>query len=553
MRASSNRDLTHSSRDKSHIKVTLEGLDEQFGLSSCISHRIHTSATVASFDAIVKQHRPDFPLHSEPKIRYYAFSGGSEAAPITELCRAKTFSQSSVQDGTRIFYQTESVASGGYTMARNAKQSRGLALRWAKPAPDNFFAQEAERPLDKDTAYRICVDIIKADNKMSVQQAQTRIANATGIDDVKRIVLVARNGFLRGSPLVGLDWQLKPLLENSLCTLLEAVLVPPDQYLVVEGGGGITRGADGNRQTRRRTYVLPHIDGQSPVTDCAYVRSQIGEGIFQVMKKRLAGRFAAHAPTMMPESACSPEQTMALFGDNGQLLDENNQTLHWGSQVEFRLPDDSVEEVAGSETWLLLPTVTCMLCIETKAATEFPHCVTASCLQGRQSHESDVCKACLADWIHTLLEEGRSASIKCSSCSSLLSHADVRLYANADDFARYDRLLAQAAITKHNADFFWCLAPGCGSGQIAADLKSDGCRRLECHACRASQCVFHNLPWHKGETCEQYDVRMASRLKQDAKSTEFIEGTSKQCPQCKSMVHKYRGCNHITCKHTQYS
>ena len=60
---------------------------------------------------------------------------------------------------------------------------------------------------------------------------------------------------------------------------------------------------------------------------------------------------------------------------------------------------------------------------------------------------------------------------------------------------------------------------------------------------------------HEGETCQQYQhgVEMAEQRKQEqaqenAASEQRVGEISKPCPQCKSPLEKYAGCDHVTCQ-----
>ena len=98
--------------------------------------------------------------------------------------------------------------------------------------------------------------------------------------------------------------------------------------------------------------------------------------------------------------------------------------------------------------------------------------------------------------------------------------------------------------------FRWCLRPGCKSGQIH-ETGTNG-PLFRCHACGFRVCVIHNVPWHKGETCTEFDYRTMPGLKkaEEIASAKTIRKTTKTCPQrsCRAPIEKNRGCDHMTCK-----
>lgn len=57
--------------------------------------------------------------------------------------------------------------------------------------------------------------------------------------------------------------------------------------------------------------------------------------------------------------------------------------------------------------------------------------------------------------------------------------------------------------------FHMCLGPGCGSGQYHEKTEA-----MVCAACEFRTCTTHGMPWHTGQTCQQYDEAVAAQLKQ---------------------------------------
>jgi hypothetical protein len=73
--------------------------------------------------------------------------------------------------------------------------------------------------------------------------------------------------------------------------------------------------------------------------------------------------------------------------------------------------------------------------------------------------------------------------------------------------------------------------------------------KFKCKACKKSHCVVHNVKWHDGESCAEYDYRMGSLKKNEEEASRLlVEEISKQCPGCKRPVEKVDGCDHMTCK-----
>ncbi|KAI1641203.1 hypothetical protein F4809DRAFT_216014 [Biscogniauxia mediterranea] len=210
-----------------------------------------------------------------------------------------------------------------------------------------------------------------------------------------------------------------------------------------------------------------------------------------------------------------------------------------GRSFSFELPRKVGDSYIEAESWLVPTTESCIICTEDKRVSEMPHRrrITKAC-----SHDANMCKECVAQWITSSLETLRWDRLKCPECPQLLKFENVRAFATEDTFKRYDELATKGVLTQIN-EFQWCLNPQCNSGQI----HSKGCTKARCHACHYTWCAHHNVPWHRKETCQEYDHRNRDHRRDDRLSEKKVKDLSKQCPGCQGNVHKYDGCDHITC------
>jgi hypothetical protein len=174
-----------------------------------------------------------------------------------------------------------------------------------------------------------------------------------------------------------------------------------------------------------------------------------------------------------------------------------------------------------------------------------------------RNHDLDICHTCLAQHIATQLESrGRAGSeqLTCPSpgCGHAYSHDEIRMLASPETFAQYDklRLLGHLATLPN---FRWCLREGCQMGQVydfSAMHNFPGTRqrsRIVCDACGFEMCFYHQMPWHEGQTCVDYD---ADRGDPQAEATEeWLRQNTKPCPGlCGAAVEKKGGCFHMTCQ-----
>lgn len=74
---------------------------------------------------------------------------------------------------------------------------------------------------------------------------------------------------------------------------------------------------------------------------------------------------------------------------------------------------------------------------------------------------------------------------------------------------------------------------------------------MVCEVCSFKTCVKHKLPWHEGQTCEEFDTddSQLDRLEQNEATARLLSKMdAKVCPTCKQGVHRTEGCDHLMCK-----
>jgi len=139
------------------------------------------------------------------------------------------------------------------------------------------------------------------------------------------------------------------------------------------------------------------------------------------------------------------------------------------------------------------------------------------------------------EWIHP----------SCPDCNAKLSISDVQRFGTAAQVETFDARLTKIYMQSLD-EYRQCLRPGCGDGQI-----HDGGAEnplVICKSCRFKTCFTHNIPFHEGMTCTQYDVHVRQRDKAMKKSEKFVKKNCKSCPGCKFDIMKNGGCDHMTCR-----
>ena len=86
---------------------------------------------------------------------------------------------------------------------------------------------------------------------------------------------------------------------------------------------------------------------------------------------------------------------------------------------------------------------------------------------------------------------------------------------------------------------------GCGSWQVHNN-ETDG-RVFCCVTCGFLVCTIHDEPFHKDETCAEYDERMKRFSQHNEASQKEVERISKPCPGCGIPIERIDGCDLVTC------
>jgi hypothetical protein len=138
---------------------------------------------------------------------------------------------------------------------------------------------------------------------------------------------------------------------------------------------------------------------------------------------------------------------------------------------------------------------------------------------------------------------GDADRVTCLKCRERIEHDEARQCAPKKIFEHYDKSILTACL-RRDSSFNWCLSPTCNSGQIS-DCNST--TPFKCKACGFKQCIEHGVAWHENETCKEYSQRVTNTI--DTNISKYC----KPCPQCKTMLKKNRGCDHMTCPTCQFN
>lgn len=61
-------------------------------------------------------------------------------------------------------------------------------------------------------------------------------------------------------------------------------------------------------------------------------------------------------------------------------------------------------------------------------------------------------------------------------------------------------------------------------------------------------CFTHQIPWHDGLSCDQYDSQREHGDPDYQQTQDWMQSNSKNCPGCRVNIEKGNACFHMTCK-----
>ncbi|KAF2664629.1 hypothetical protein BT63DRAFT_94218 [Microthyrium microscopicum] len=165
-------------------------------------------------------------------------------------------------------------------------------------------------------------------------------------------------------------------------------------------------------------------------------------------------------------------------------------------------------------------------------------------------HPMETCKICFEMNLSSELEcHGRNGCdrLTCCQCNRKLTDNEVQVLATPETAEKFDRYqLLNLLATEEN--FRWCLREGCQNGQLyEEDLAT---QQIVCDSCQFQMCFQHQMPWHEGQNCSQFDNQREHGDPDHGETQNWIAANTKRCPgeNCNVNTEKDGGCFHMTCR-----
>uniref|UniRef100_UPI00358F5290 E3 ubiquitin-protein ligase RNF14 isoform X2 n=1 Tax=Myxine glutinosa TaxID=7769 RepID=UPI00358F5290 len=186
------------------------------------------------------------------------------------------------------------------------------------------------------------------------------------------------------------------------------------------------------------------------------------------------------------------------------------------------------------------------------------------------------CCDCLRSFFEMCIEDGNVQNLKCPDlgCESVATPTQVRQLVGEQLFARYDRLLLQAALDVME-DVMYCPRLFC---QTPVMLEPGGTMG-RCPACSFAFCTICRQCFHGISACrinkeqtkvfvedylqaddegkleieKRFGKRVVRRMLDERSSHDWLENNSQPCPICSTNIQKRAGCNKMRCSGCKHS
>ncbi|KAL1889619.1 hypothetical protein Cpir12675_005699 [Ceratocystis pirilliformis] len=353
---------------------------------------------------------------------------------------------------------------------------------------------------------------------ISVGDFRIVVSKILNLEDPDQVLVEARNG-MRVGAIEGEDWRLIDISNFWLCSKFRIFIIQPGRMISI-------------RLLRTTRRFLFH---SSPEDDEEFDESDNEEQFCSslMLKSRFIDRIIVETHATQQSSIIVEPHNLHVYNVSKTLTPQ----VAWGSLVCVDIPSDVRAQFFAQEEWLLGETTMCDVCLEERHDHEFSS-LTAEC-----NHNITMCTLCANKWLDIEMGTHMPNSICCPSCKAVPTLSHLKRWARPDLCERFDMLLTTSAL-RNITNFYWCINPNCGSGQIHISQ----CPVMMCDKCKLEQCIMHGTPWHENMTCSEYDNRIGSRkIREERASKATIREVAQKCPVCSSPVELRSGCNHITC------
>jgi hypothetical protein len=220
-------------------------------------------------------------------------------------------------------------------------------------------------------------------------------------------------------------------------------------------------------------------------------------------------------------------------------------------------------------------TAECRICAEVKHRDAFPKptpnpkgfsgpprnvldipsdCASHLCVR-KANKSGPICKDCIGKSLAGSLSFKPADRLGCPDEKCGLSWGATEYilkYLSTEDFSIYCGKLFNTFVAT-NKHMHFCVNPECALAGIVDTLVSGnrGFPHMECFECKTRQCANCKSPWHKDQTCQQYQLAHGekARSKEEKDSLkQLVKDGARRCTHCAMAILKIDGCPNMYCK-----
>jgi len=160
------------------------------------------------------------------------------------------------------------------------------------------------------------------------------------------------------------------------------------------------------------------------------------------------------------------------------------------------------------------------------------------------------CNECWTGYIDTKINDGLVTEMFCAAkgCKTQMDEVTILklISKNPDLKEKYNKLVCQAYV-RDNKNIRWCPGKGCENA-IRVQLLKD--KEITC-SCSTKFCFGCGELPHAPADCTMIK-EWNNKNHSEGDDAKWIASYTKECPKCRSVIHKDGGCQYMTCTHCNH-
>jgi len=157
------------------------------------------------------------------------------------------------------------------------------------------------------------------------------------------------------------------------------------------------------------------------------------------------------------------------------------------------------------------------------------------------------CSGCLRNYLASA-PETKTFPLVClgeeTACKTPISLPLIRRFMTPQAFQALVEAAFRSYLDQHSQELKYCKTPDCQ--QIYRH--SPETRILQCPSCFSTICSTCDDEAHEGMTCDERRDQKNTLLQERLFNGWADQHGTNRCPQCRSVIEKNGGCNHMTCR-----